>query len=132
MSDGVRTPGDSAPPTEPGGAQALLLVCAGLLLAGGWFVWVGLALEIAAVLLGLRTMRRAARSGRRAPGAKAAVVTGSVAALLLVAVLGFLALVYDEYRAYTTCLDRAITESARAECRETFDGAVRSRFGVRG
>ena len=109
-----------------------MLVGTGLIVAGTLFPWgaVGLALEVAAVVLGVRTMRRAAASGRQAPGALAAVVAGCVASVLLVGVLGFLTLVHKEYQAYTTCFGRAITESAKADCRSTFEFQVRSRFGL--
>jgi hypothetical protein len=108
-------------------------VGAGLILAGTLFPWgaLGLVLEIAAVVLGIRTMRRAARNRRPAPGALAAVIAGSVASVVLVALLGFLTLVYDEYESYTTCFGRAITESAKSECRSTFQNEVRERFGLR-
>lgn len=131
LSDRVAGAGGRKP-IEPGGGRALLLVGAGLVVAGMLFPWgvVGLALEIGAIVLGVRTMRRAAASGRPAPGALAAVVAGSVASVLLVGLLGFLTLVYKEYQAYTTCFGRAITESAKADCRTTFEFQVRSRFGL--
>ena len=131
MSDGLRRSG-AGEAREPGGGRALLLVAAGVVLAGSLFPWgvLGLGLEIAAVVLGLRTMRRARRNRRQAPGALAAVVAGSVATVLMVVLLGFLALVYEEYEAYTACFGRAITESAKAECRSTFEEDLRSRFGV--
>ena len=132
MSD-VPSRTGSGKATEPGGGRALLLVGAGLILAGTLFPWgaLGLVLEIAAVVLGVRTMRRAARNRRPAPGALAAVIAGSVASVVLVALLGFLTLVYDEYASYTTCFSRAITESAKSECRSTFQNEVRERFGLR-
>ena len=130
MSDGSRS---SATPIEPGGGRAILLVAAGLLIATALFPWgvVGLVMEIAAVVLGVRTLRRGRAHGRRAPGALAAVIAGSVAALLLVVSLGFVAIFYDEYSAYQTCLTRAITQTAKTECLTTFETDVRERLGLR-
>lgn len=121
-------------PIEPGGARAFLLVVAGLLVAGALLPWgvLGLVLEIAAVFLGVRTLRRARASGRPAPGALAAVIGGTAATLLLVGLLGFVAVFYDEYSDYQRCFGRALTESAKDECRATFEDAIRARLGLGG
>jgi hypothetical protein len=117
---------------EPGGGRALLLGAAGLLMAPTLLPWgvLGLALEVAAVVLGVRTLRRALANGRVAPGARAAVVLGGVAAFLLVVLLGFLVAFYQEYEDYRACYDRAITISAQTRCRVTFEDALRERLGL--
>jgi hypothetical protein len=75
-------------------------------------------------------MRRARSSGGVAPGALAAVLVGGLASLFLLALLGFLSVFHAEFGDYRTCYGRAITESARAECRASFETAVRVRLGL--
>src|SRR5215210_1627877 len=85
----VRRPGtagrdlQSGRGAEPGGGRALLLALTGIVLSWSLLPWgpLGLALEIAAVYLGVRTLRRGRASGRPAPGALAAVVAGGMAVL---------------------------------------------------
>ncbi len=133
MSHGVRRARDQAG-FEPGGARALVLVFAGLAAASMLlpFGVVGLAFEIAAIVVGVRALRRARAAGRRAPGALAAVVAGSAATLVLLGMLAFVALFYEEYRAYETCLGRALTEAAKGECRDTFEREIGPRLRVGG
>jgi hypothetical protein len=90
--------------TEPGGGRALVLALAGIVLSSALLPWgvLGLALEVAAIVIAVRTLRRAKAAGRAAPGA----------------------------HTYRTCLDRAITSSANHECREQFDRSVRERLGL--
>lgn len=120
------------PAVEPGGGRALLLGAAGLVLALTLLPWgaLGLVFEVAAVVLGVRTLRRARASGRAAPGARAAVVLGGLASLLLLLLLGFLAAFYQEYQDFRACDDRAITISAQDQCRVDFEDALRARLGV--
>src|SRR4028119_678531 len=89
-------------PTEPGGVRACLLVVVGLLMASALLPWglLGLALELAAVVLAVRILRRARASGRRAPGALAALIGGSIGSLLLITLLGLVAVFYEEYSDY--------------------------------
>jgi len=89
----------------------------------------GLALEIAAVYLGVRTLRRGRASGRPAPGALAAVVAGGMAVLFFVVALTFVGFFYDEYSDYERCVGRAITDSASQDCQTEFERAVRERLG---
>ena len=118
--------------TEPGGGRAVLLVVAGILLSSALLPWgvLGLGLEIAAIVIGVRTLRRAKVSGRAAPGAFAAVVGGSLAVTFFVLALAFVGYFYDEYDAYRSCVDRAITSTASDACRTQFDRSVRDRMGL--
>ena len=118
--------------TEPGGGRALLLAVSGIVLSSALLPWgvLGLALEIAAIVIAVRTLRRAKAAGRTAPGAHAAVVAAGIALAFFVVALAFVGFFYDEWQTYRTCLDRAITASANHECREQFDRSVRERVGL--
>jgi len=119
---------------EPGGGRALLLAACGVLLSSVLVPWglVGIVLEVAAIVIGVRTLRRARAAGRPAPGARAAVAVGSFAVAFFTVALAFVGFFYDEYQDYRTCLDRAITDSAQDECRSQFDDSVRDRLGLSG
>ena len=130
MSDRARARRDG-PPVEPGGVRALVLVPFGLVLAVlvvPVTLVAGLLVEAAAIVLGVRTLRRARRNARVAPGARAAVVGGALATVLLLLALTSLLVFYDEYVAFDRCVGRAITESARAECFATFQTDVERRI----
>ena len=118
--------------TEPGGGRALLLAVAGIVLSSALLPWgvLGLALEVAAIVIAVRTLRRAKAAGRTAPGAHAAVVAAGIALAFFVVALAFVGFFYDEWRTYRTCLDRAITASANDACRDQFDRSVRERVGL--
>ncbi len=118
--------------TEPGGGRALLLAVAGIVLSSALLPWgvLGLALEVAAIVIAVRTIRRAKAAGRPAPGAHAAVVAAGIALTFFVVALAFVGFFYDEWQTYRTCLDRAITKSANEACRDQFDRSVRERLGI--
>ena len=117
---------------EPGGGRALVLALAGILLSSALWPWgvVGLGLEIAAIVIGVRTLRRAKAAKRIAPGALAAVVAGALAVAFFALALAFVGFFYDEYNAYRTCVDRAITGTANDACRAEFEQSVRERIGL--
>ena len=117
---------------EPGGGRALLLAAAGILLSSALLPWgvLGLALEVAAIVIGVRTLRRAKVADRPAPGAFAAVVAAGVAVTFFVLALAFVGYFYEEYDAYRTCVGRAITDSAGDACRVEFERSVRERIGL--
>ena len=109
-----------------------MLALAGILLSSALLPWgvLGLGLEIAAIVIGVRTIRRAKASKRVAPGALAAVVAGSLAVAFFVLALAFVGYFYDEYETYRTCVDRAITGTANDACRTEFERSVRERIGL--
>ena len=117
---------------EPGGGRALVLAIAGILLSSALLPWgvLGLALEVAAIVIAVRTLRRAKAAGRPAPGAHAAMVAAGIALAFFVVALAFVGIFYDEWDTYRTCLGRAITDSASDACREEFDRSVRDRIGL--
>jgi hypothetical protein len=118
--------------TEPGGGRALLVAISGIVLSSVLLPWgvLGLALEIAAIVIAVRALRRAKAAGRVAPGAHAAIVAAGMALAFFVLALAFVGIFYDEWNTYRTCLDRAITGTARDACRTEFDHAVRDRLGI--
>ena len=118
--------------TEPGGGRALLLALAGIVLSSVLLPWgvLGLALEVAAIVVAVRALRRAKAAGRVAPGARAAVVAAGMALTFFAVALAFVGIFYDEWQAYRTCLDRAITGSAGDACRAQFERSVRGRLGL--
>jgi len=125
---GVRGP-TSRGPEIPGGRAALFLGLAGLVMSVVVFP-VGLVLDIAAIVLGLRARKRAAAAGGHAPGATGAVVAGMVGAVFAAGVLTFLAVFWTEFRDYRECLSGANTEIARERCTSTFRGDVEDRLGL--
>jgi hypothetical protein len=118
--------------SEPGGGRALLLAISGIVLSSVLLPWgvLGLALEIAAIVIAVRALRRAKAAGRVAPGAHAAIVAAGMALAFFVLALAFVGIFYDEWNTYRTCLDRAITGTARDACRTEFDHDVRDRLGI--
>ena len=118
--------------TEPGGGRALLLALAGIVLSSVQLPWgvLGLALEVAAIVVAVKALRRARAAGRVAPGAHAAIVAAGMALAFFVVALAFVGIFYDEWHAYRTCVDRAITSTARDACRTQFDHSVRDRLGI--
>jgi hypothetical protein len=96
------------------------------------FPWgaVGLAIEAAAVILALRTLRRARSRGATAPFALAAAIGAGLALFFFVVALSFVAIFHAEYSDYESCARRAITGSAAEDCRADFERAVRARMGL--
>lgn len=119
-------------PAEPGGIRSLVLAVAGMVLATSLLPWgvVGLLLEVAAVVLGVRALRRARRRDGRAPGALAGVIAGLMGAMFFVVALSFVAIFYAEYKDFRHCVDRALIASERDRCSRTFEDAVRHRIGL--
>jgi hypothetical protein len=119
-------------PVEPGGGRAFLLAAAGVAVSPMLLPWgaVGLALEIAAIVLGAQTLHRARLRGATAPFALPAVIGAVLAALFLTVALAFVAVFHAEYADYQSCSHRAITGSAVEECRTAFEHAVRARIGL--
>jgi amino acid transporter len=117
---------------EPGGGRALVLAVAGIVLSSALLPWgvLGIALEVAAIVIAVRTLRRAKAAGRVAPGAHAAMVAAGIALAFFVVALAFVGVFYDEWQTYRTCVDRAITSTASDACREQFDHSVRDRLGI--
>lgn len=116
-------------PIERGGARSLVLAAMGILLAMGLLPWalLGLAVEVAAVVVGVRALRRASTRGGTAPGAVAGVVGGVMGTGFCLLFLAFLALFHTEYHSFTSCVDRALVESEQHRCTTAFQDAVLNR-----
>jgi hypothetical protein len=53
-----------------------------------------------------------------------------MALAFFVVALAFVGFFDDEWHTYRTCVDRAITGTARDACRTEFDHSVRDRLGI--
>ncbi|MHB1615038.1 MAG: hypothetical protein ACYCXA_08080 [Actinomycetes bacterium] len=119
-------------PAEHGGWRAVGLAAVGalgilLLYPWGFF---GLVLSIAAVVLGVRTLRRASRHQGRAPGALLAVVAGGTVTLLGGILLAFVAAFHTEITVYQHCLSGANTVDAQRACQTALRDAITQKVGV--
>ena len=92
------------------------------------FFPVGIVLDIAAIALGFRARRRAAKAGGTAPFSAPAVVIGGIGLAFASGLLAFTAIFFDEFRAYQSCISGANTEVARQECNDEFRIDVENRF----
>jgi hypothetical protein len=118
-----------APPDHPAaraGRTALLVAIAGVGMTVVVYP-VGLVLDLAAVILGVRARRRARTAGFRAPAATTAI---SLGACSLVFVIGMVALLGPQLARYQECMSGANTEIARQNCETAFIRDVEQRFGV--
>lgn len=120
-------------PADRGGWAALSLGFAGLLLT--FWVWpvgllLGLALDVAAVTVGIRTLRRARRQRSRAPGARGGLVLGCVGLGLGVVLGSFTAVFWGELQRYQQCLNGAITVEAREACETQVREDLGDRLGI--
>lgn len=140
--DDPRGGGRRAMAPDRGGPIALLLGIAGVIMSVLFFP-VGLALDVAAIVVGVRTLRgRGAHPGRetsglnggkrsRAPGAVPGVVLGSVGALLAAIVITVLSFFWQEVQSYRECMSGANTIMAQEQCRTAFERSVERRLGLR-
>lgn len=126
---------------ERRGLIALFLGVAGVVLSV-LFVPVGLVLDVAAIVVGLRAVRgsgpeRGWESGEptgggkgRAPGAVPGVVLGSVGVVLAAIVLTVLGFFWQEVRAYQECMSGANTITVKERCRAAFERSIERRLGL--
>lgn len=110
---------------ERGGRIALAVAVPGLVLSVLFFP-LGLVLDVGAIVVGVRALRRA----ERAPGAIAGVVLGSLGAVLVAMVIALLGVFWQEVRAYQECMSGANTISTQEQCRAEFKQAIETRLGV--
>lgn len=114
---------------DNGGRIALLLGLSGAVLSVLFFP-LGLVLDIAAIAVGTRALRRARGRGTTARGAVPGVVFGSIGAVLVVVVVTLLALFWQEVRTYQECMSGANTIRSEEKCTAEFEHALRERFGI--
>ncbi len=87
---------------------------------------VGIALGVAAVVLGILARRNARATGIAAPGAVLAIVTGLCGTVLTGVPL---ALIYPDYSEHRHCVARANTDIAHDICDEAYRAALKHSFG---
>lgn len=120
-------------PVDRGGWTALALGFAGVMLTF-WFwplgLMLGLALDAAAVTVGVRALRRARRQRSRAPGARGGLVLGGVGLALGIVLGSFTALFWEELQTYQRCMSGAITVEAREACDQQVREAIGERLGI--
>lgn len=122
---GTRPP----PPSRSHATMVLVLGLLGLVLSLIVFP-VGLALDVAAVVLGVRELRRAGREGRPTPGAAlVGLLAGVVGAVLALIVTAVVAVFYPQVRDYADCMSGANTVADQQQCRSEFERGVQRRFG---
>lgn len=122
-------PGDTATQRKvlPAGRPILLLGLGGLLLSFP-MPPVGIALDLAAILLGIRVLRFARRNDAVAPGAVGGILLASIG---LGTLLLILALMGTELRTWADCMSGANTKIARDNCQQQLSDSLERRFGVR-
>lgn len=113
------------PPTPPerGGRHALWFALSGMValflpIPGAQFI--GLALLVTAVVVGVRARRRARRVLAPVPGAVAGIVIGSLGLGLCVAVLAMYAVVYRPLADYEKCRNSANTNTDVRACQDQY------------
>ncbi len=111
------------------GRWALVLGIAGLLASVAAFP-LGLALGIAAIVLGLRARRAGASNRMVVPGATPGLVLGAVATVFA-GILTVTAVVFwDEVVEYQQCLSGANTQTARDGCQRHLENRIMDRVGT--
>lgn len=126
---GQRGGQDGRGAVDNGGRIAVLVGLSGAILSLLFFP-VGLVLDVAAIVLGVRALRRVRTRGGRAPGAVAGIVLGSVGAVLVALVVTVLGVFWNEVRAYQECMSGANTIRSEEKCTAEFERALRERFGI--
>jgi hypothetical protein len=122
-------PPETAGPVDRGGRRALWLAVAGVLAALP-LPPLAIVLGIAAVVVAVRTNRRAAITGARAPGVLAGAIVGSLVTVVAVGFTLVYVLFWSELRDYQQCVAGAGTNVARQSCQSTFEDKVVERIGV--
>lgn len=107
------------PPTAPerGGPRARFLGIAGLVLTL-LFLPAGLALSIAAVVVGVRSRKRARRVLAPAPGAVAGIVMGTIGLVVCLSQIGLYAVMWDDFNGYVKCRESALTIEDKKACQD--------------
>lgn len=126
--------GPPAPPADErvlrAGKRAAVTGAAGLVLSVLIFP-VGLLLDVAAIVLGVRA-RRGAPRGAPVPGAVAGVALGAVGAVLAATVLTITVVNWSSVRRYEQCSSGANTGLARQDCQDQLRRDLERRFGSGG
>jgi hypothetical protein len=118
-----------APPDHPAARTARIALLVAIVGVGMTIVLfpVGLVLDAAAVVLGVRARRRARQDDLRAQGALAAIVLGVASAGFVVSMLAVLG---PQLSSYSACMSGANTEIAKQNCRTALIQDLERRFGI--
>lgn len=120
-------PGRDAP--DRGGRLSLLLGVPGLLMS--FFIFpIGLVLDLAAIVTGVRALRRSGRGRTGIREAVAGIVLGSVGFVFAALFAVVLAVFGNEMLTYRECMAGANTISAREDCQAQLENAVQERLGA--
>lgn len=130
-ADNARPP--SPPPMDRGGWTALSCGFAGL--AFTFLLWpiglvLGLAFDAAAIVVGVRALRRARSQRTQVPGARGGLVLGGVGIAMCLVLGSVSAVLWNGLQAYQQCLDGAITVEARQTCDQHLQTSIADRLGV--
>jgi hypothetical protein len=123
---GDRSPARRIDPAVRSGFAAFYWGVSGLVMSIMFFP-VGLVLDVAAVILGVRARRRARAAGVSRGPATAAVCLGA-GGVALVGVI--LALLGPELTSYSSCLSGANTQIAKDNCRTALYDRLERRFHI--
>lgn len=85
---------------------------------------------LAAIVVGIRTRRRARREDHRAPGTVGGIVLGAVGLAFSALLFSSIAVMWPEFSAFRTCTDGANTITAQRACNQTFTEGLRKRAGL--
>jgi hypothetical protein len=82
------------------------------------FLPAGLALSIAAVVVGVRSRKRARRVLAPAPGAVAGIVMGTIGLVVCLSQIGLYAVMWDDFNGYVKCRESALTIEDKKACQD--------------
>ncbi|RJL23644.1 hypothetical protein [Bailinhaonella thermotolerans] len=116
-------------PVETEGRRSLLLGVAGLVLTVVMLP-VGLALDVLALLIGLRARRRARRDGHRLATARWAIVLAVIGLVIGIPALATQAYMWNEVVAYNDCVTGANTIAAENACVDGLEKAFEKKFSL--
>lgn len=129
-------PGHDGPPVVPvqqvaRRSRLALILGLGSLPVTVVFFPAGIALSVAALILGIRARRAATAAGVPKRPATVAVVTGSIALALGILLTAVVITFWSELRAYETCISGANTHQSTSECNKQLSESLDHRFGIR-
>ncbi|MFB4313472.1 hypothetical protein [Actinomadura sp. 21ATH] len=130
---------DTAPAGGPGrrdpgqpdraGLRALWLGGGSILLMPLFFP-IGLALAVAALVVGVKARKRSRQDRSPAQGATAGIVLGAIGSVMGLVWLVFTAALYPETARYQDCLQGANTNSDEKVCRDAYTSEVEKKFNL--
>lgn len=112
------------------GRRALWLGITAFLLTLLTMIPISLALGIAAVVFGIRALRRAHRAGIAAPGAVIGMVLGAIAVVISTIFLVVTIIIWPELSDYRDCLVGANTETDKQVCQDEHFPAIEKKLGL--